>query len=138
MVRRFLFAMLGVVCAALCLHAQAVAPVAPIVPTAAHDIPRGTELTSADISGDAASRMGWVARRVIHEGEQLKEPAVAPPQLVRIGSEVTVRAEAGGVVVTRIGTALSAGALGDHIRVRLDAQHTITGIVASAATVKVQ
>jgi flagella basal body P-ring formation protein FlgA len=141
MVRRFLFALLGVACAALCLHAQAVAPIAPVVPTtplAAHDIPRGTELTPADIAGDTASRVGWVARRVIHEGEQLKEPAVVPPQLVRIGSEVTVRAEAGGVVVTRVGTALSGGALGDHIRVRLDAQHTITGIVASAATVKIQ
>ena len=110
------------------------------VPVAAREIARGIELTSADISADtmAASRIGWVTRRVIHEGEQLKEPAVAPAQLVHAGSAVTVRAESGGVVVTRTGTALSSGSLGDRIRVRLDSQHTITGIVASSAMVKIQ
>ena len=41
----------------------------------------------------AVSHVGWVTRRVIHAGEALKEPAVAPPQLVRAGAEVTVRAE---------------------------------------------
>ena len=108
------------------------------VPVAAREIARGIELTSADISADtmAASRIGWVTRRVIHEGEPLKEPAVAPAQLVHAGLAVTVRAESGGVVVT--GTALSSGSLGDRIRVRLDSQHTITGIVASSAMVKIQ
>lgn len=109
------------------------------VPTAARDIARGIELTAADVSGDSAlaSRIGWGSRRMIHEGEPLKTPAVSPAQLVTAGSEVTVRAESGGVVVTRIGTALSSGSLGTRVRVRLDAHHTITGIVASSATVKI-
>jgi flagella basal body P-ring formation protein FlgA len=133
-VRRILIAFLGIACAALCLHAQGT------VPLAAHDIARGVELTAADIAGDSTSvsRIGWVTRRVIHEGEALKEPAIAPAQLVKAGSEVTVRAESGGVVVTRTGTALSSGSLGDRVRVRLDAQHTISGIVAATATVKIQ
>ncbi len=134
MIRRFAFALLGIVCAAICLHAQTT------VSVAARELARGVELTASDIAGDstAASRIGWITRRIIHEGEQLKEPAVAAPQLVRAGTEVTVRAETGGVVVTRTGTALSSGSLGDHIRVRLDSLHTITGIVAAAATVRVQ
>jgi flagella basal body P-ring formation protein FlgA len=131
---RFVIAVLGIACAALCLHAQGA------VPTAAREIPRGAELTAADIAGDSASasRIGWISRRVIHAGESLKEPAVGPAQLVHAGTEVTVRAESGGVVVTRAGTALSSGSLGERVRVRLDSQHIITGIVASSATVKIQ
>jgi flagella basal body P-ring formation protein FlgA len=138
MIRRIVVALLGVACAALCLHGQAASPISP--PAAAHDLARGVELTASDILGgsDPASRIGWITRRVIREGELLKEPAIAPAQLVRAGAEVTVRAEMGGVLVTRTGTATSSGSLGDRIRVRLDAQHTITGIVASSATVKIQ
>jgi flagella basal body P-ring formation protein FlgA len=138
MIRRFVIALLTVACAALCLHAQTALQSA--APAAAHDLARGVELTAADISGnsESVSRIGWITRRMIREGEVLKEPAVAPPQLVRAGTEVTVRAESGGVIVTRTGTALSSGSLGDRIRVRLDSQHTITGTVASPATVKIQ
>ena len=118
-------------------------PAAPTgAPTAARDIPRGTELTAADIVSDAAdtsaSRIGWVARRVIRAGEMLTAPSVAPPQIVRAGTDVTVRAESGGVVVTRAGTALTSGSLGERVRVRVDPLHTITGIVAAPATVKIQ
>jgi flagella basal body P-ring formation protein FlgA len=114
------------------------------VPVAAHDIPRGVELTAADISADsavtavAASRIGWVTRRVMRAGEALSEPSVAPPQLVHAGASVTVRAETGGVVVTRPGTALMSGSLGERVRVRIDSQHIVTGIVAASATVRIQ
>jgi hypothetical protein len=116
--------------------AQSAVPLA--TPLAAREIARGVELTAADISGDSTMRAGWVTRRVIHEGEPLKEPAVVPPQLVRAGMEITVRAEAGGVLVTRTGTALMSGALGERVRVRVDSQHIVTGIVAGSATVKIQ
>ena len=138
MKHRLVLALIGIACCAMVAHAQNAAQNAG--PLAARDIARGVELTAGDIAGDsaAASRIGWVTRRVIREGEALKEPAVAPPQLVRAGTEVTVRAETGGVLVTRTGTALSSGSFGDRVRVRIDAQHIITGTVASAATVKVQ
>lgn len=112
------------------------------VPTAARDIPRGTELAADDIapapSAASASRVGWVARRLIRAGEALSEPSVAPPRIVRAGTDVTVRAESGGVVVTRPGTALTSGSLGERVRVRIDPQHIVTGIVAAPATVKIQ
>jgi len=113
-------------------------------PLAAHDIPRGVELTAADIAADsagtatAASRIGWVTRRVIRAGEALTEPSVSQPQLVHAGASVTVRAETGGVVVTRPGTALMSGSLGERVRVRIDSQHIVTGIVSASATVKIQ
>ena len=142
MARRLVIALLGVACAAPALNAQGTSQSAAQQPTpvAARDIARGVELTAADMKDDgaAASRIGWISRRVIHEGEQLVEPAIGPAPLVRAGSEVTVRAEAGGVVVTRAGTALSSGALGDRVRVRIGTQHTVSGIVASSSTVKIQ
>lgn len=111
-------------------------------PTAARDIPRGTELAADDIvaapGAASESRVGWVARRLIRAGEALSVPSVAPPQVVRAGTDVTVRAESGGVVVTRPGTALTSGSLGERVRVRIDPQHIITGIVAAPATVKIQ
>jgi flagella basal body P-ring formation protein FlgA len=153
-VRRVVAALLGIAFVGGCLRAQgdaaqgvrAKGEAAPGTvaqgtgPAAARDLARGVELTAADIAGDsaAASRVGWITRRLIRAGEPLKEPAVAPAQLVHAGSEVTIRAESGGVIVTRTGTALSSGSLGERVRVRLDSQHTITGIVASPATVKVQ
>jgi flagella basal body P-ring formation protein FlgA len=142
MIRRFMIAVQGIGCAALCLHGQASPQTTAqtFAPVAAHDLARGVELAAADIAGDSgsASRVGWITRRVIRAGEPLKVPAIAPAQLVRAGVEVTVRAAVGGVLVTRTGTALSSGSLGDRIRVRLDSQHTITGIVASSASVKIQ
>jgi flagella basal body P-ring formation protein FlgA len=116
--------------------AQSAVPSA--VPVAAREIARGVELTGADISGDSTERAGWLTRRVIHAGEPLKEPAVVPPQLVRAGTEITVRAETGGVTVTRTGTALMSGSLGERVRVRIDTQHIVTGIVAGSATVRIQ
>lgn len=138
MARLLLLTLVAIACGASRLPAQAGAPVA------AREIPRGVELTAADVAPDSAptgasaSRVGWVTRRVIHAGEPLREPAVEPPQLVRAGAEITVRAESGGVVVTRSGTALTSGSLGDRVRVRLDSQHFIYGIVAAPATVKIQ
>lgn len=108
------------------------------VPTAGRDIPRGTELVTDDIVDASPSRVGWVARRLIRAGEPLTEPSVAPPRIVRAGTDVTVRAESGGVIVTRPGTALTSGSLGERVRVRIDPQHIITGIVAAPATVKIQ
>ncbi len=131
---------------ASCAHAQTAAPIAApsATPVAARDIPRGVELTAADIAADSAgaavvaSRIGWVTRRVMRAGEALSEPSVAPPQLVHAGASVTVRAETGGVVVTRPGTALMSGSLGERVRVRIDSQHIVTGIVSASATVKIQ
>ncbi len=113
-------------------------------PVAARDIPRGTELTAADVAADSGAAngsvplIGWVARRVIHAGEALREPAIDSPRLVRAGADVTVRAELGGVVVTRPGTALIAGSLGERVRVRIDSEHFVTGIVAGVAMVRIQ
>lgn len=105
---------------------------------AARDLPRGLTLSLGDITaeadGNAASIDGWVTRRMVRQGEALREPAIAPPQMVHAGGVVRVQATVDGIVVSRDGTALGAGVLGERVRVRLDAQRTITGTVTGPAT----
>ncbi len=109
-------------------------------PRAAHDIPRGTVLASTDIVADstpqAARLIGFETRRLVRQGETLKEPAVGPGNLVRSGSKVRIEAVVDGVTVTREGTADGSGALGDRIRVRVDARRMLFGIIAGPATVR--
>ena len=137
--------------AALCLLASAVTagaqgPLAnaaglqaPVL-RAARDIPRGATIAAADIaadsSADAAAVDGWVTKRLVRRGEALREPAIARPQLIKQGTLVKLQASVDGVTVERDGTALNGGSLGDVVRVRLDAQRTVTGTVAGPATIK--
>lgn len=104
---------------------------------AARDIPRGVALESADISAPAgeAGPVGWIARRVIHAGEALRQPAVAPPPLIRRGSTVEYLVERAGIQLALRGTALTAGALGDTLFVRLDARRRVRGVVTGPGTV---
>ena len=121
---------------ALSLWSQEPAP--RVVAHAARELARGTVLTSADIATDAAapSVLGWETRRLVRAGEALRAPAIAPPTLVVANSVVQVVADVHGVRVSRPGTALGAGALGEKVRIRLDQQRTITAIVAGVATVR--
>lgn len=115
----------------------------PAAPRAARELARGTLLAAADIATDttaaralAPAIVGWEVRRLVKAGEPLRAPAISPPTLVFAGTVVTVVADVDGVRVSRPGTAMGAGSLGERVRVRLDPQRTITAIVAGPATVR--
>jgi len=107
---------------------------------AARDMARGTVLASTDIvadsSADARRYDGWITRRIVRQGEVLKEPAIGQRLLVATGSRVRLEAVVEGVVVSRDGIATAAGSLGDKVRVRIDAQRAVTGTVTGPATVR--
>jgi flagella basal body P-ring formation protein FlgA len=97
---------------------------------------RDEVLTSADMDGDGAaadSLVGWVARRRIATGETLRAPAIGRRPLVSAGATVTLVSTTGGVSVTRSGTALSGGALGQRVRVRLEGTRIVVATVTGAA-----
>jgi flagella basal body P-ring formation protein FlgA len=100
---------------------------------AARDIARGTVLSTDDITVTDTLRSsvvpGWIARRLIRAGEPLRAPAVAPPSLVKSGESVRFRVRRGDVSLLFRGTALSSGALGDTIVVRLDVRRRYRGVV---------
>lgn len=138
-IKSFVRAMLLGGSGALSLWSQE--PASRAVAHAAHELARGTVLTSADIAtgatgATAPSVVGWETRRLVRAGKSLRAPAIAPPTLVVANSVVQVVADVDGVRVSRPGTALGAGALGERVRIRLDQQRTITAIVAGVATVR--
>jgi flagella basal body P-ring formation protein FlgA len=138
---------------AAALHAQrpptAVMPLAGVersVPVAAHALPRGVSVTSADyqvatitvrhaLRTAAAAESGWVTRRAVAAGEPLIEPAVGPPSLVTSGQPVTFVAGGGAIRLTIHGTAATGGSLGQMVWVRVDARRRLRGVVTAPATV---
>ncbi len=120
---------------------------------AARDLPRGTVLRAADIemvvtndenvtsapvsSTNPIPAAGWVVRRLVHKGEPLRAPAVAPPVLIPAGSPVSLVWEVGDLRVTRTGTAVGAAYAGETVTVRVDAKRRFTGIATAPGTVVV-
>jgi flagella basal body P-ring formation protein FlgA len=119
----------------------------PGVPVAARDLPRGVALSEADVaappSGAAGagspgeSVVGWVTRRVVRVGEPLRPPAIARPQLVQAGEEVTVRLQGAGVLLTLRGTAAAGAGMGDRVWVRLGTGWRVEGTVAGPGEITI-
>jgi flagellar basal body P-ring formation protein FlgA len=116
------------------------------VPIAARDLPRGTVLSEADIAfrdaggrrtGEAAEA-GWVTRRVVRAGEELRTPAVARPEAVRSGDEVTVRVRQGTVLLTLRGVAAAGAGIGETVWVRIGTGWRIQGVVAGPGEVAIK
>jgi len=117
------------------------------VPVASRALPRGATISPADyqiiatvvrpaLRLAAAGDSGWVTRRPVAAGEPLVEPAVGPPALVTSGQAVTFVAEQAGIRLAIRGTAASAGALGDHVWVRMDSGRRLRGTIIAPATVR--
>jgi flagella basal body P-ring formation protein FlgA len=151
----FLAALLYAVNPAKAQHATQA--VAHRIAIAAHDLPRGTVLSAADISwtDDSAAvatarsftrskagkvsavAPGWVTRRPIRAGEPLAEPGVSRPDLVTSGDEVDVVYDDDGVSIKLRGIAIGNGAQGDPVYVKLDNRRRLRGVVESASTVRI-
>jgi flagella basal body P-ring formation protein FlgA len=112
------------------------------VPVTARALDRGVVLTRDDMLADslppiATDRItGWVTQRPMRAGEPLRAPAIAPVALVLAGTPVTVEAVTEGVRLTRPGTAMTAGALGATVRVRLDARRSVLAVVTGPSLLR--
>ena len=117
----------------------------PQVAVAARDLPRGVTLAPEDIrwsaapptdrAGGAEAEVGWTTRRVIREGEPLRTPAVAPPDVVAAGQPVQVVWSDGVVRVRVRGTAVGSAALGERVLVKINPRRRLEGIAAGPALV---
>ncbi|MBA4070819.1 MAG: flagella basal body P-ring formation protein FlgA [Gemmatimonas sp.] len=124
-------------------HAQASAATGTsAAPQATRDLGRGHVLAASDIRADAPDPqgpqlVGWITRRVVRAGEPLRAPAIAPAPLVRAGTPVTVQFVTAGLTVAREGTALTTGAFGDRVHIRLDEHRSLDGVVAGPSMVRI-
>ncbi len=134
------------------LYAQAEGSAAPpvqelLVPIATRRLPRGTVLRESDMTvaraakrGPAVSRptpveAGWITRRVVLMGEELRQPAVAPAPLVVAGQAVQFTYVQDGLRLTLDGIATSNALLGETVDVRLGAKRRVTGRVSGRARI---
>lgn len=123
--------------------AQQAPPQGGEVAVAARRLARGTVLKASDfvvtisraVADSTRVAAGWITRRVIHQGEVLRPPAVAPAPLVRAGDNVRFVVQQPGLQMAWLGTATTSGELGAPVRVRLGPKRLLLGIVTAAGTV---
>jgi flagellar basal body P-ring formation protein FlgA len=104
-------------------------------PVAARDLARGVTLEAADVLGDGEI-VGWVTRRVVREGEALRPPAIAPPEMVRSGDTVQGVWRQGGMEIRVQGRAMNSAAEGERVSVRVDARRRFEGVAVGSGVVR--
>lgn len=115
------------------------------------NVPTGTVLTQADavqaevdwaadatsVLADPALWVGQVAARPLQAGQAVRQAMVRPPKLFQAGALVHVSAQGSGYAVSASGQALSAGAIGQTVRIRMDNGKVISGVVNEDGTIAV-
>jgi flagella basal body P-ring formation protein FlgA len=119
----------------------------------ARDIGRGETIAESDLSyqivapesvlSNTATSMdglvGMQTRRVLHQGESVRNDDVRHPILVTRGSTVTMTFEAPGVTLTAVGRAMSEGGVGDTVTVLNPASYRqISAVVTGAGIVRAE
>jgi len=118
------------------------------VPVLAHRVERGDVLSAADFENQPrpaatgaltpAQAAGREAVRPLMAGAVVRAGDLVLPRLVRRGEPVTVAWRQGGLVITAAGRALSAGGLGEPVRVVTTATNrTLDGVVEGSGAVRI-
>jgi flagella basal body P-ring formation protein FlgA len=92
---------------------------------------------SAAVMANPDMWVGQVAARQLAAGQALRQSMVRPPQLFRAGAQVKVIAQGPGYAVSSAGQAMSAGAVGQTVRIRMENGRIISGTVNESGTVVV-
>jgi flagellar basal body P-ring formation protein FlgA len=114
------------------------------------NVPAGTVLTAADamesevdwaadtapVAATAESWVGLIASRYLLAGQTLRQNMIRAPELFKAGTQVRVVAQGPGFSVTSSGQAITAGAVGQSIRVRMDNGRVISGTVSQDGTIE--
>ncbi|GAB1386168.1 flagellar basal body P-ring formation chaperone FlgA [Melaminivora sp.] len=93
---------------------------------------------AAEPSAIIAHREAWIgqtAARTLSPGQALRQGMVRAPEMFKAGSPVRVVVQGPGYAVTSSGQAVTAGAAGQNVRIRMSNGRLISGIVAEDGTV---
>lgn len=99
-----------------------------------------TEVDWADESSpvvvSSSQWVGQVTTRALTTGQTLRQGLIKPALVFQAGAQVRVIAGGAGFQITSDGQALSAGAVGQPVRVKMDSGRVMTGVVLDSRTVK--
>lgn len=115
-------------------------PVAPGAVLAAHDATQAEvdwAEESAPIMANPEMWVGQIAARQLVAGQALRQSMVRAPHLFKAGAQVKVVAQGAGYAVTSAGQAMTAGAAGQIVRIRMDNGRIVSGTVNESGTVVV-
>ncbi len=93
---------------------------------------------NSPVLADAEQWIGLTASRALVGGQPLRQSMVKPPQMFSAGTQVRVMAGGPGFQIAAEGQALTAGVLGQMVRVRMDNGKITSGTVLDARTVQVE
>ncbi len=88
-----------------------------------------------------ANQADWVgseAARHLQAGQALRQNLLRAPQLFAVGAQVKVAVTGGGFTIISSGRAMSAGAEGANVRVRMDNGRLVSGVVNAQGVVEVK
>ena len=86
---------------------------------------------------DPAQWVGSVTTRLLKPGQPLRQSSVRAPQVFQAGMQVRIVAQGKGFAVTADGQAVTAGVVGQAVRVRMEGGRLMTGTVLDARTVRI-
>ena len=92
---------------------------------------------TSPIVADPAQWVGQVATRLLTTGQPLRQGMLKPAQVFQAGAQIRVVAQGPGFQVTSDGQALSAGVVGQPVRVRMEGGRIMSGVVLDTHTVQI-
>lgn len=118
------------------------------VPVAARRLERGVTLEDSDIAYRSALHWGppraaaevgagWITRRALAAGEELRAPAVGPPQIIKAGETVEVIYRAGSIQLSIKGKAGGSAAAGEAVWVRTESGRRLMGVAEAPGVVRI-
>lgn len=91
---------------------------------------------AAPVVANPEAWVGAVATRHLMAGQPVRQNMVKPPDIFKAGSLVRVVAQGPGYSVVSSGQAMSSGAVGQNVRIRMGNGRVISGIVADDGTIE--
>lgn len=89
------------------------------------------------ILADPSLWVGQVASRQLRAGQALRQAMLRAPQVFQAGAQVRVIAQGQGYAISAAGQAMSPGAIGQNVRVRMDNGKIVIGIVNPDGTITI-
>lgn len=114
---------------------SAVAPGAALTAADATEAEVDWAADSAPVMANPDLWVGQIAARQLVPGQALRQSMVRAPTVFRAGAQVKVVAQGPGYAVTSAGQAMSAGAVGQIVRIRMDNGRIVSGTVSENGTI---
>ncbi len=90
------------------------------------------------VAGDPSQWVGAATTRALVGGQAIRQAMVKPAQVFQAGTTVKLIAQGSGFSITADGQAITAGVVGQLVRIRMESGKIATGTVMDARTVQIE